>query len=139
MACMCFLNLCHSLDCPTLSSGGMAGPRSFADPAKEEEWRACITRLATCPNVHMKVGGLQMDGNGFNIGPDAIDAPVSSDILLEKTGDIYNFMIDAFGGENGALHCSTVALALVVKSARLHNCVRCSLATFAWNFLLVAL
>ena len=97
------------MDVQTPPSGGMAGPRSFADPAKEEEWRACITELATCPNVHMKVGGLQMEGNGFNIGPGAIDAPVSSDILLEKTGDIYNFMIDAFGGQTDALHRSTVS------------------------------
>lgn len=79
-------------------SGGMAGPRSFADPSKETEWRDCITELATCPNVYMKVGGLQMEGNGFNIGPDAIDAPVGSDVLLKKTGTIYSFVIDSFGG-----------------------------------------
>jgi predicted TIM-barrel fold metal-dependent hydrolase len=38
----------------------MAGPRCFADASKEAEWKTCITELATCPNVHMKVGGLQM-------------------------------------------------------------------------------
>lgn len=42
------------------TSGGMAGPRCFADASKEAEWKTCITELATCPNVHMKVGGLQM-------------------------------------------------------------------------------
>ena len=31
--------------------GGAAGPRSFADPSQETEWRACITELASCPNV----------------------------------------------------------------------------------------
>jgi hypothetical protein len=40
---------------------GAAGPLSFvADPSKETEWRECITDLAQCPNVHMKVGGLQV-------------------------------------------------------------------------------
>ena len=44
-----------------------------------------------------------MDGNGFDIGPSAINAPVSSDVLLQKTADIYNFIIDVFGGQSGSL------------------------------------
>jgi L-fuconolactonase len=77
----------------------VAGPNSFlANPSKEDEWRECIAVLADCPNVHMKVGGLQMDGNGFKLGPgDGQQAPVSSDVLLAKTGELYNFMIDSFG------------------------------------------
>ena len=47
----------------------------------------------------MKVGGLQMERNGFGIGPADVNAPVSSDVLLEKTGDLYGFMIDSFGAD----------------------------------------
>ena len=66
--------------CPSLTiicdhCGGLAGPLSFnADATKEAEWRACITELATCPNVHMKVGGLQMVGNGFELLEDDVRA-----------------------------------------------------------------
>jgi predicted TIM-barrel fold metal-dependent hydrolase len=46
--------------------GGAIGPASLAaDPAKRAEWEAGLQRLASHPNVYMKVGGLQVSGVGL--------------------------------------------------------------------------
>jgi predicted TIM-barrel fold metal-dependent hydrolase len=89
--------------CPSLvvvvdHCGGAVGPACFdAAPAKRAEWEAAVTALAACENVYMKVGGLQMQANGFGLGPESRDRPVGSAELMAITFPYYSFVIRAFG------------------------------------------
>jgi predicted TIM-barrel fold metal-dependent hydrolase len=78
--------------------GGAVGPTCFGgDPAKRPEWRRCLAQLAGCPNVAVKVGGLQMAANGFPLGPDCRDRPCTSAELAAMTLDIYRTTVRTFG------------------------------------------
>jgi predicted TIM-barrel fold metal-dependent hydrolase len=78
--------------------GGAIGPTSIAsDPTKREEWEAGLQRLASFPNVYMKVGGLQMPLNGFNTGPPHAERPLTSEELCDATYDLYSCTIRTFG------------------------------------------
>jgi predicted TIM-barrel fold metal-dependent hydrolase len=89
--------------CPSLKvivdhCGGAVGPATFADASKREEWETCMAELAALPNVYIKVGGLQMQVNGFPLGPsDRQAGPVTSDELLELTSELYGHVIRLFG------------------------------------------
>ena len=90
--------------CPSLKviidhCGGAIGPAAFADqPGKRKEWEMCMAQLATLPNVYAKIGGLQMQVNGFPLGRGERPAgPVTSDELLELTHEIYSHVITLFG------------------------------------------
>ena len=61
------------------------------------QWQAGITRLAACPNVVVKIGGLAMPVNGFGWGD--LERPPSSDEVAEAHRDYYLKTIDAFGPE----------------------------------------
>jgi predicted TIM-barrel fold metal-dependent hydrolase len=76
-----------------LGVGAYAGQREavFAD------WRAAIAELATCPNVVAKLGGINMELNGF--GWHERPRPPSSRELLEATRPYYEFTIEQFGPE----------------------------------------
>lgn len=60
-------------------------------------WRDSITDLASCPNVHMKLGGLQMVENGF--GWHEQPRPPDSTILMQATRRYYETAISLFGVE----------------------------------------
>jgi predicted TIM-barrel fold metal-dependent hydrolase len=59
------------------------------------DWRAAIRRLATCPNVHMKLGGLAMVVNGFDFHENVL--PPSSGELADAWRPYMHALIEAFG------------------------------------------
>ena len=75
------------------ASGPMpAGPREvYAD------WQRSIAELATCPNVVAKLGGINMEVNGF--GWHERPKPPSSRELMEATRPYYDFTIEKFGAD----------------------------------------
>jgi L-fuconolactonase len=58
-------------------------------------WQHAISTIARCPNVHVKLGGLQMPICGF--GWHKRPRPPSSAELVETLGPYYLHCIDAFG------------------------------------------
>lgn len=90
---------CPSLKVIVNHCGGAVGPTTFNGGAsKRTEWETCMAQLAALPNVYVKVGGLQMQANGFPLGPsDRQAGPVTSDELLELTHELYGHVIRLFG------------------------------------------
>lgn len=60
-----------------------------------EEWKPAIDELAACPNVVVKLGGLNMPINGF--GWDKRDTKPGSEELAAATKHYYEHTIDRFG------------------------------------------
>lgn len=60
-----------------------------------DTWRKDIGTLATCPNVVVKAGGIQMPVNGFGWHTRA--SPPTSDELVAVNGPWYLHAIEAFG------------------------------------------
>lgn len=80
--------------------GGALGPRCFdAEPSKKKSWEAGINKLKGCPNVVMKVGGLQMAVNGFPLGRDDRSEPLGSEALAALTKPYYEHVIRTFGAQ----------------------------------------
>jgi predicted TIM-barrel fold metal-dependent hydrolase len=79
--------------------GGPVGLGGYAGHADDvyAEWRASIAELASCPNVVAKLGGINMEINGF--GWHQRPSPPSSEELLEATRRYYEFTIEKFGVE----------------------------------------
>ena len=77
--------------------GGPVGVGSYAGRAREvhAEWRAAIAELATCSNVVAKLGGINMEVNGF--GWHERPRPPSSQELADATRPYYEFTIEKFG------------------------------------------
>jgi len=76
--------------------GGPLGIGPYADRAAERfaNWRHDFARLAACPNVVAKLGGMAMpiNGYGWHKGP----TPPSSHEFVEAQGDYYRAAIDLF-------------------------------------------
>lgn len=79
--------------------GGPIGVGAYAGKAQEvyAEWRTSISELATCPNVVVKLGGINMEVNGF--GWHERSRPPGSQELVEATRDYYEFTIEKFGAD----------------------------------------
>jgi predicted TIM-barrel fold metal-dependent hydrolase len=79
--------------------GGPLGVGPYAGKAAEvhAQWRASIAELATCPNVVAKLGGINMEMNGF--GWHERPRPPGSRELAEATRNYYEFTIEKFGPE----------------------------------------
>ena len=79
--------------------GGPIGIGPYAGKAKDvyAEWRTSITELAKCPNVVAKLGGINMEVNGF--GWHERPRPPSSRELAEATRHYYDFTIEKFGAD----------------------------------------
>lgn len=60
-----------------------------------QAWRQGMAEVATCPNVTVKLGGLNMHFNGF--AWHERDRPPSSDELAAANGPYYRVAIDLFG------------------------------------------
>jgi L-fuconolactonase len=74
-----------------LGTGPYEGKRAEIFP----KWQADVTELAKCPNVVVKLGGINMAVNGF--GWHRRPKPASSDELVAATGDYYLHTIEKFG------------------------------------------
>ncbi|WP_339635618.1 amidohydrolase family protein [uncultured Sneathiella sp.] len=59
------------------------------------DWKKSITELATCPNVVAKLGGINMEINGFDWHH--MQRPPSSAELMEATRRFYDHTIEQFG------------------------------------------
>lgn len=79
--------------------GGPLGIGPYAGKQEEiyPEWQRSTTRLAECPNVFPKLGGLVMPLNGF--GFHKKDKPATSAEVVAATGHYYRHAIDCFGVE----------------------------------------
>jgi len=79
--------------------GGPLGIGPYAGKAKDvyAEWRPYISELATCPNVVAKLGGINMEINGF--GWHERRRPPGSQELADATRNYYEFTIEKFGAD----------------------------------------
>jgi L-fuconolactonase len=79
--------------------GGPLGIGAYAGKAKDvfAEWRSAITELARCPNVVAKLGGINMEMNGF--GWHEQSRPPSSQELANATRNYYDVTIEKFGAD----------------------------------------
>jgi len=79
--------------------GGPLGVGAYAGRADEvfAQWRPAITELATCPNVVAKLGGINMEMNGF--GWHERSRPPGSRELAEATRRYYEVTIEKFGAQ----------------------------------------
>ncbi len=79
--------------------GGPLGVGPYA--GKQEEiftnWQADVAELAACPNVVAKLGGLNMEINGFAWHEKA--KPPASDALMAATRPYYEYTIERFGAD----------------------------------------
>jgi L-fuconolactonase len=77
--------------------GGPLGVGPYAGKRDEvfARWRVDLAAVAACPNVVLKVGGLQMAINGF--GWSDREQPPTSDDLLAANRDWYLYAIEQFG------------------------------------------
>ena len=77
--------------------GGPLGTGPYADKKDEifQTWKRDYAELATCENVVAKLGGINMEVNGF--AWHLADAPPSSQALMEATKPYYEHAIDVFG------------------------------------------
>ena len=77
--------------------GGPLGHGPYAGRQEEifQNWKQSISDLATCPNVVAKLGGLNLELNGF--GWHLNERPPTSEELMEKTRRYYEHTIEEFG------------------------------------------
>jgi predicted TIM-barrel fold metal-dependent hydrolase len=77
--------------------GGPLGVGPYAGRRDEvfAAWKPDLAAVAACPNVVLKVGGIQMVLNGF--GWHEREQPPTSDELLEANRDWYLYAIEQFG------------------------------------------
>ena len=77
--------------------GGPLGIGPYAGKADEvfAHWKTMIDELASCPNVTAKLGGLNMEVNGFSWHERA--TPPNSDELLAATRRYFDHTIEIFG------------------------------------------
>ena len=79
--------------------GGPLGVGPYAGRADEvfAAWRPSMRELASCPNVVAKLGGINMEMNGF--GWHERPRPPSSEALAAATRRYYEATIEAFGAD----------------------------------------
>ena len=79
--------------------GGPIGIGPYADKKDEvfEEWKANLADLAMCENVVAKLGGLNMEVNGFDWHKNP--KPPTSEELCEATRPYFEYTIEQFGPE----------------------------------------
>lgn len=77
--------------------GGPIGIGPYAGKQDEvfSDWRGKIDELARCPNVHVKLGGLNMEVNGY--GWQDKPKPPSSAELAAATRRYFDYAIERFG------------------------------------------
>ena len=77
--------------------GGFVGVGPYQNKLKESLalWSESITKLAACPNVYMKLGGIAMTNNGF--GWHKQKFPLSSEAYTEFYMPWYEHTIEQFG------------------------------------------
>ena len=79
--------------------GGPIGIGPYAGKADEvfAQWRTHMAELATCPNVVAKLGGINMEVNGFDWHTQP--RPPTSQELMDATRHYYDYTLEHFGVE----------------------------------------
>ena len=79
--------------------GGPLGVGPYESQRAEvfAQWRAYIRELATCDNLHVKLGGLAMNVNGFGFHEQVL--PPSSGELVTAWRPYFETTVEAFGTE----------------------------------------
>ena len=79
--------------------GTPLGVGTYADQRESifSKWQDDIARIAECPNVVAKLGGMAMPDNGF--GWHERPAPATSDEFVEAQGRYYHHTIACFGAD----------------------------------------
>jgi len=79
--------------------GTPLGTQSFKDQREAifQKWKVDIARLAECPNVYAKLGGMAMPDNGF--GWHEAARPATSDELVRAQKRYYLHTIECFGAK----------------------------------------
>jgi predicted TIM-barrel fold metal-dependent hydrolase len=79
--------------------GGPIGIGPYAGKADEvyNQWRGHMAELATCENVVAKLGGINMEVNGF--GWHEKPRPPTSQELVEATRRYYDYTLETFGAD----------------------------------------
>ena len=73
------------------------GPYTHQREGIFQQWKVDVARIAECPNVYAKLGGLAMPDNGY--GWHEAERPPTSDEFVEAQNPYYQHMIDCFGPE----------------------------------------
>ena len=97
-----FQNLAYTFPDTTMvlnHIGSIAGVGRYAGKQDEifESWKKDMFNLATCPNVVVKLGGINRDYNGF--GWHGKPMPPTSQELCEATKRYYEIVIEYFGAD----------------------------------------
>jgi len=95
-------NLARAFPETTIILDHFGGPLAIGPYAGREDevfeiWKGYVNELATCPNVMAKLGGLNMDINGYHW--EDRDLPPSSQELSDATRRYFDHMIETFGVE----------------------------------------
>ena len=80
-----------------MSAARSAAARTAADATVFAVWLPAIRELATCPNVHVKLGGLAMAVNGYDFHEQVL--PPSSGELANAWRPWIESCIEAFGAQ----------------------------------------
>lgn len=97
-----FVDLARSVPAATIILDHFGGPLGIGPyEGKADQvyaaWRDSIAPLADVPNVHFKLGGINMKVNGFDWHRRSL--PPTSDELVDRTARYYEFCIDTFGAD----------------------------------------
>ena len=79
--------------------GGPLGVGPYEDRRAEvfAQWRAYMTELSTCPNLHVKLGGLAMNVNGFGYHHEVL--PPSSGEMATAWRPYFETAVELFGAD----------------------------------------
>jgi predicted TIM-barrel fold metal-dependent hydrolase len=106
------------------------GTKSFRDQREAiyAQWRVDIAKLAECPNVYAKLGGLAMPDNGF--GWHEAAKPATSDKLVHAQKRYYLHTIECFGVQRCMFESNFPVDKLSISYAVLWNAFKKMVADF---------
>jgi predicted TIM-barrel fold metal-dependent hydrolase len=111
--------------------GTPLGTKSFREQREAifKQWQADIDRLAECPNVYAKLGGLAMPDNGF--GWHEAAKPATSDELVAAQKRYYLYTIECFGVNRCLFESNFPVERLSISYAVLWNAFKKIVANFS--------
>jgi len=107
------------------------GTKSFQNQREEiyQQWQRDIARLAECPNVYAKLGGMAMPDNGY--GWDRGGRPATSDELVAAQKRYYLSTIEQFGVNRCMFESNFPVDKLSISYAVLWNAFKKMVMTFS--------
>ena len=101
--------------------GGPLGYGAYAGKKDEvfADWKASMTKLAACPNVSVKLGGITMRAAAYDYGK--LAAPPSSEELAKAWGPYVKTCIDLFGADRCMVESNYPVEKMGIGTAALWN------------------